>query len=70
MFDSSAKKAEASAKTDDEDSSDDEEEDAIGEKGKAPNALLMEVCTHLKIFGCLVLVSFEALGNLMFPKMV
>jgi len=47
MFDSSAKKAEASAKTDDEDSSDDEEEDAIGEKGKAPNALLMEVCTHL-----------------------
>ncbi|XP_045210078.2 uncharacterized protein LOC123561640 [Mercenaria mercenaria] len=41
----SDKKDEASAETSSEEESDDEEEDLIGEKGKAPNALLMEFLT-------------------------
>lgn len=44
----SDKKDEASAETssDDDSDDDDEEEDLIGEKGKAPNTLLMEVLNY------------------------
>lgn len=61
----SDKKDEASAETssdDDSDDDDDEEEDLIGEKGKAPNTLLMEVqiplsvILHLNICGLILLI--------------
>ena len=48
VFSEKKKKDEASAETSsDEESDDDEEEDLIGEKGKAPNNLLMEVMYNL-----------------------